>query len=296
MDSLRQKTETFHPPSNAHPVSSQSVPLGLSISTAFTPSELVDGAAPDLLIVTSDAVHFHVHTRSILALSTNAFNRALASPVNTLVVMETAAVMNVVLNVLYGWSCIVYEPEFEDVVVALAALVKYGASLPTLAVAPLPLFDLLLAQAPLHAIDIYASAGQYELEDVAVAVSAHLLAFSPSQLTDELALQMGPVYFKRILDLQQNRLLALKGIVLDPPAKHPPTLTCNIASRDELTTSWALATAQLVWDACPSISTDALQSAFERTCTGISCPDCRIKLQSRVQEVTRAWSAVKRTI
>lgn len=200
------------------------------------------------MIVSSDGVCFYVHARSVLRFSANAFNGSLVTPVNTITVTESAAVINIVLNILCEQSCTKYKPAFDDVVATLEALVKYGASLPTLAVMPQPLFALLLFQAPRHAIDAYASAGQYNLEDVAVAIFAHLLAYSISQLTDDLASKMEPVYLKRI-GLHQERLLALKDIVLAPPAKHPATALCNASN---LTTAWAFAAAQLVWDARPS--------------------------------------------
>ena len=219
---------------------------GSPVSSAFTPTFLVDGTAPDVIIVSSDGVCFYVHARSVLRFSANAFNGSLVTPVNTITVTESAAVINIVLNILCEQSCTKYKPAFDDVV---AALVKYGASLPTLAVMPQSLFALLLSQAPRHAIDAYASAGQYNLEDVAVAIFAHLLAYSLSQLTDDLVSKMGPVYLKRILGLHQERLLALKDIVLAPPAKHPATALCNASN---LTTAWAFAAAQLVWDARPS--------------------------------------------
>ncbi|KAI0709656.1 hypothetical protein C8T65DRAFT_739835 [Cerioporus squamosus] len=296
LDSRDGPDANHAPPSEGTPMSSLRTPTGGSVSTVFNVSLLIEGSPPDLIIITTDTVYFHVHTRIILRLSTNDFYGMLADTVSTITVAETAAVINVVLHVLYGRSCTEFKPTFEEVVAAVASLVKYGAALSTLAVEGLPLFAVLLAHAPLHAIDLYALAGQHKLEEVAVAVSAHLLAYDTSQLTDELAVEMGPVYLKRIMELHQKLLFTLKAIVLMPPSKHPATAYCDAAAQGRLTTAWAFAAAQLVWDVRPSISTDTLQTAFERAYTSTTCPDCRARLQYRIEEITRTWSGVKRTI
>lgn len=239
------------PQNQATPVSSPSTPLNASVSTAFDLALLIDGATPDLIIVTSDTVNFHVHTPSILRLSANAFYGMLLPAAHTITVAETAAVINVVLHVLYGRSCTEYKPTFEDVDASVTALVKYGASLSDLAVSPLPLFDLLVTQALLRAIDVYALAGQNALEEVAVAASAHLNSYNPLQLTDELSVKMGTVYLKSLMDLHLYRRMALKAVVLTPPGKHPPTATCDDATQARVLTAWAVVAAQLVWTASP---------------------------------------------
>ncbi|TFK84435.1 hypothetical protein K466DRAFT_602011 [Polyporus arcularius HHB13444] len=284
------------PSKQATPVSSSSTPPDAFVSTAFDLALLIDGAAPDLLIVTSDTVNFHVHTAIILRLSTNAFYGMLLPAISTIAVAETAAVINVVLHVFYGRSCTEYKPTFEDIDASVTALVKYGASLSELAVSPLPLFDLLVTQARLRAIDVYAVAGQNALEEVAVAASAYLISYNPLHLTDELSVKMGPVYLKSLMNLHFYRRMALKAVVLTPPGKHLPTATCDDATQTRVLTAWAVVAAQLVWTASPDISSNALQAAFGKANTSITCPDCRARLQVRIHDMAREWSAVKRTI
>ena len=104
-------------------------------------------------------------------------------------------------------------------------------------------------------LEAYALAGHFGLDALAVAVSAHLLAFDTSQISDALSLQMGPIYFRRLLDWHQARLAALKEIVLSPPSVHPPTLECGEEKGRALTKAWAFAAAGIVWEAAPGEST-----------------------------------------
>lgn len=125
-------------------------------------------------------------------------------------------------------------------------LIKYGVPVRNVSLPNMPLYHLLLSHAPFHPIEAYALAAYYDLEQPAVAISSHLLAYDTCQLSDELTLKMGPVFFKRLFDLHQIRRDALKAIVLKSPQSHPPAVTCR--DKDGLTTAWAHAAAKLAWD------------------------------------------------
>ena len=226
---------------------------------------------------------------------------------------ERASVLDLLIHIVYGISCTHLAPSFETVEAVLDALIKYGISPPQSACPDQPLYQLLLLHAPHRPIDAYALAGQHGLEDAAVAISAHLLAYDSSQLSDALVSKMGPVYLRRLLCLHQNRLSALKTIVLRPPEGHPPTPTCGeeAPERAELAEAWAFAVAQLVWDVspgecssapptpipvlmiAPAISTNALRRMFEYAGESSVCSKCRAMLQARIGEVCKAWAAVK---
>ncbi|OJT05102.1 hypothetical protein TRAPUB_4167 [Trametes pubescens] len=264
------------------------------MSLVFTPHFQVDGLFPDVVLLSADNVTFHAHRQHLLAASTNFFGGALASQaLHPIVLPETSVVLNIVLHLIYGMSVLRFQPPFEAADAALAALIgAYGVPAARLARSA-PLFQLATSYAPYRPIDAYALAAHHGLEDIAVAVSAHLLAYDVSRVTDELSIKMGSVYFSRLYNLQQARLAALKNIVLRPPAAHPPTPACNGDVQRELSRAWAFAAAQIVWTALPSTSIGALQSAFAQAGADIVCPDCQIMLQSRVAEVTREWAAVK---
>lgn len=168
-------------------------------------------------------------------------------------VTEPADIINLVLLLIYGFPSSELTPSLDTVEATLDALIKYGMSIQTLAAPYLPLYQAVFSHAPFRPIEAYALAAHYKLEELAVAVSSHLLSYDTSQLSDELSLKMGPVYLKRLLDLHRTRLASLKTIVLTPPARHAPIRTCDDAAQKELTTLWAYAAAELVWEASPGM-------------------------------------------
>ncbi|KAI0365637.1 hypothetical protein BV20DRAFT_722685 [Pilatotrama ljubarskyi] len=304
-------------------------PRDATISTAFQPSLRIDDRLPDIVIISSDNVYFYVHQHRVLNASTNNMGGLLlfdpaAFPhgfLPSLRLPESGDVLNVVLHTMYGLSCLHFHPTLETVEAALDALIKYGLPMQTHAAPYQPLHQLILSHAPYRPIETYALAGKHELDDLAVTISGHLLSFDLSRVTDDLATKMGPVYLKRLFLLHQTRLHALKEILLRPPAAHPTTPGCNPTEHGKLTRAWALATAQLVWDATPSkaypafdvtvpqtmdlptaplsivgISPNSLRALLEPIADTLSCESCRLMLQQRIQEVVFSWSSVKPTV
>ncbi|KAI0824052.1 hypothetical protein BC628DRAFT_1420480 [Trametes gibbosa] len=267
----------------------------ISTSTIFGPTFQVDGLPPDVVLISTDNVTFHVHTQRLRASSTNAFGRRLTQPITSLSLPETSAVLNVALHILYNMSCLQFQPSLEDIEAAISALLSYGVP-QTLLQTSQPLYRLILSNAPYRPIEAYVLAGHHGLETTAIAVSAHLLAYDLSKLSDELTIKMGSVYFSRLYKLQHARLAALRNIVLRPPIAHPPTLTCNEETQGQLSRAWAFASAEMVWNALPSTSVGALQSTFGQAGASIACPDCQAMIRNRIAEVTHEWSAIKRTI
>ncbi len=235
----------------------------MSISTAFHPSLSIDGAIPDVVVVSADGVHFYAHRHRLLAVSANGMGNLLPPPgaVNTIPPLLTlhaphsADVVNVILHTMYGLSCAHYLPTLETVEAAVDSLsLLYGVSVPPLAVPGMPLFQLIYSFAPFRPLDAYAIAAHHELHDLAVMISSHLLAYDLSQLPDAAAQKMGPVYLKRLFVLHQSRVAALRGILFKAPETHLPVAGCDQDNQQMLVRAWALAVAQLVWDVLPSKS------------------------------------------
>ncbi|KAI0324762.1 hypothetical protein GY45DRAFT_333114 [Cubamyces sp. BRFM 1775] len=265
-----------------------------STSPIFNANFLADGLFPDLELISSDAAHFYVHSAHLLANSANAFGGLLLQPCHSLALSEAAATVEIVLRVIYGISCTTPSPPpFEAAEAALDALVKYGVPVAQLAAPTYPLHELLRSYAPHYPIETYALVAHHELEDLARAVSAHLLAYDISRVTDELVIKMGPVYFSRLVKLQRSRMDALRDIILKPPAMHPVTPACSEELQRELSRAWAFASAEMVWNALPSISTYALESTFTQAASSIPCADCQLMLRNRIQEVVLQWTSVK---
>ncbi|KAI0656545.1 hypothetical protein C8Q70DRAFT_1108135, partial [Cubamyces menziesii] len=265
-----------------------------SVSSVFNPRFTLGGLPPNLEIISKDGIHFHIHTHRLLAASTNAFGGLQLQSRGILTLPETAVSLNIAFHVMYGMSVLPHIPPLESTEAALDVLIKYGLPISQLAATPtLPLFDLLRSYAPYYPIESYALVAHHRLESLAVVISSHLLAYDVSRISDELCVKMGPIYFKRLVNLQQSRIDALRNIVLRPPEMHPVTLICNEENQRELTRAWAFANAEMVWSALPNISVSALESTFTNAAEAVSCPECRAMLRQRIQEVISQWSMVK---
>ncbi|KAI0638007.1 hypothetical protein C8Q77DRAFT_1153697 [Trametes polyzona] len=278
----------------------------VSVSTTFYPGANLLPIAPDVILLASDGVFFYVHTTQVLSMSSNQFNGLLPSnmgdinkndELGTVVPLpEVATVLNVILHAVYEISCAHYHPSIDTLIAAVDAMPTYGLS-PKEHVAPSkPLYSLILNQAPMRPIVVYALAASHDLYDLAVPVSSHLLSFALHSLTDELAVRIGPVYIKRLFFLHLGRLDALKRLLLPPPHPHPPTGNCDFTEQKKLTRAWALASAYLAWDARPDLSTSAMESALCPLADHLTCHICKRSLADRVKQLIVQWSVVKRSI
>lgn len=290
----------------------------VSVSTTFFPGAQNHAVPPDLVLLSSDAVFFYVHTHVLLAASDNNFNSLLppspkvkSGPMGPVVlVSESAVVLNIVLHAVYDMPCSHYSPSFESLAAALNAMTTHGVSLRTHVAPSTSLHALLLSLAPIYPLELYALAASYDLYDLAVPTSACLLSFSLASLTDEMAERIGPKYLKRLFFLHFGRADALKRLLLPPPHPHPPTPTCDYLEQKKLTRAWALASAYLAWDARPGkdckmkqhtgltwnvvdLSTSTMESALAPLGDQLSCESCKRAFQERLKTLIMQWSVVK---
>ncbi|KAI6140945.1 hypothetical protein EDD17DRAFT_1712878 [Pisolithus thermaeus] len=294
------------------PESCTSSPVDLSsdedtpvfVSTTFFPSAQLHALPPDLVLLSSDSVYFYVHQHVLLAASDNSFNSLLPLSPRTesglvefaVPIPEPSAELNIVLHAIYNMSCAHYSPSFESLVSALAVMNVYGISVKKHITRFTPLYNLLLFHAPLYPLELYALAASYDLYDLAVPASSHLLSFPLASLTDEMVDRIGPRYLKRLFFLHFGRSDALRRLLLPPPHPHPPTGTCNFTEQKKLTRAWALASAYFAWDARPDLSTSSMESALAPLGEQVSCEQCKLALQERLKTLIVQWSVVKRTI
>ncbi|KAF8885163.1 hypothetical protein BD779DRAFT_694346 [Infundibulicybe gibba] len=275
----------------------------VSISTSFHPGADGHPPNPDLTFSSSDSVLFYVHSHIIRAASKSAFESALNAPRSNskyedsiISVSEPSVTLNVILHMLYGKSCAQHSPSFEILLTALRHMPRHGIDPKIHITTGTPLFDLLLSFAPLFPLELYTAASQFDLYEVAASTSSHLLSFSLSSITDEMAEQMGAIYLKRLMCLHINRFQALKRGLLTPPHPHPPTEACGFVEQKKLTRAWALVSAYLVWDARLDLSTHNLQTALNPLTEQLNCPLCLKSLKDRTRDVVVQWVSVKRTI
>lgn len=151
-------------------------------------------------------------------------------------------------------SCAHYSPPFSVLVTAVNHLQTYGISPKPIIIPSTPIYTLLLSHSPVFPLELYTLAASYDLYDLAVATSSHLLSFPLATLTDEMAEQIGPIYLKRLFFLHFGRSDALKRVLLPPPNPHAPTPWCGFDEQKKLSRAWALASAYLAWDARPGTS------------------------------------------
>ncbi|OCH92183.1 hypothetical protein OBBRIDRAFT_472360 [Obba rivulosa] len=282
---------------------SESNPI-VSVSTTFYPGANLNPLPPDVIFLSSDGVFFYVHTHQILGVSNNGFKGLLPAKRSKLndelgpvvPLDEPAAVINVMLHTIYNMSCAHYSPTTDTLVDGVDGLAKYGVSVKAHVAPGTSLYSLILSQAPVAPIELYALAGKHDLYDLAVPISSHLLAFALPMLSDEFADRMGPVYLKRLFFLHLGRIDALKRLLLPPPHPHAPTPKCDFTEQKKLTRAWALASAYLAWDARPDLSTRAMETALCPLGEHLSCEVCQKLLSERIKQLIIQWSVVKRTI
>ncbi|KAG8766786.1 hypothetical protein FRC12_006661 [Ceratobasidium sp. 428] len=191
----------------------------VSVSTRFNPEEQ-DIQNANVVLVAEDQVYFYVHLEALLSRSSNNFGSLLnnsiknaktevdiSQPMNTpdllvsptfITTEYTADVLNVVLHCVYGFSVESYRPLPATLRAATTALFDLGYPLPDIFIAHSEPYMLFLQAAVAEPLAMYAVAAQYSLESLAVAVSTFTLAVSPSDISDELAQQMGPIYLRRL--------------------------------------------------------------------------------------------------
>lgn len=297
------------PDSNAgSPVDEQDDPTIVSVSTTFFPGANLHPSAPDVVLISADTVFFYTHSAVLLRESSNRFNsllppisdedrergRSTVGPV--VAIPETSAVINVVLHTLYNMSCLNYSPPNETLVEAVDALARYGADLKKLLAPGTPLFQHILGRAPTAAVDFYATAGHYDLWQLAVAVSPYMLSYPLAELDDRHVERMGSLYLKKLFFLHLGRVDALKRLLLPPPQGHPATVECDFVDQKKLTRAWALASAYLAWDARPDLSTTAMEVALRPLGDHLTCHICKASLYERIKVLLVQWALVKRTI
>ncbi|KAJ3841489.1 hypothetical protein EV361DRAFT_484717 [Lentinula raphanica] len=327
--SFQQPVPTAHNLSVVSPLSSYPGPSpadnatvkAFPISTAFHPDALWQSLTPDLILICSDSVLFHVHSQLVLQCSENSFGSLIPAdfydapgsshltitpspsppgrqkPTSALIhIPETSAVLNIILHAIYGLSCSHYAPSFELLAEAVDKLPSYGVNPKTCIEPQSHLHNLLLSHAPLLPMNVYILAARHDLYELAVSASPHLLSFQLSTLTDEMAKAMGAKYLRRMFFLHIGRADALKRLLLQSPHPHAPTSSCSFADQRNLTRAWALASAYIAWDARPDISKGFLESALTPLADRLTCELCRKNLNDRIRDLVVQWLVVKRTI
>ncbi|KAG8743955.1 hypothetical protein FRC10_011029 [Ceratobasidium sp. 414] len=302
-------------PAMATPASTTSDDALVSISTRFHLGER-DMQDADLVFFATDNVFFYAHRSILIRESSNRFGGLIAeanddpmeevdvsepmagldlgaSP-SLIVVPYPADVLNVLLHVIYGFPVQRYQPPAPVLRAVLPALQALGYNVHAFVTPHSELFMLFVQAAAVDPLPIYALAAQYAIESLAVATSTLTLSGPLSDLTDELAQQMGAIYLKRLFFLHLGRTDALKRLLLPPPDPHTLSVgaDCDLDAQKSLARAWALACAYVVVDGRP----DTLASSLAPLGAHLRCTLCRRSMEERVTALVSGWNAIKRTI
>jgi hypothetical protein len=113
-------------------------------------------------------------------------------------VLEPSSSLNIVLHVLYELPMEKFQPDLQLLCYVLSALVAFGYRPAHLVVPQSEIFRLLVAHSKSYPLAVYALAASHKIERLAVSCSSNTLRVELSELTDELATVMGPIYAKRL--------------------------------------------------------------------------------------------------
>ena len=154
------------------------------VSATFHSAANLTSSPSNVIVTSSDGVLFYVHLDK-LASSRNSFRGALAPNSNPrptwehplfMVLAADSFSLNIILHTLYGLSCNSFHPTLSQMITAVGLLKIYDCSLPVYLATGTPLYVSFLSQSPLRPIEAYTVAAENRLEDLACAISPHLLS------------------------------------------------------------------------------------------------------------------------
>ncbi|KAG9105077.1 hypothetical protein FRC06_000050 [Ceratobasidium sp. 370] len=241
-----------------------------------------------------------IDLHSISAIEDIAFPSAAADPADTppevILLPLQSPVLNVILHVVYGLPMEHFRPDLQLLCHTLSELVAFGYRPADLVTPHSEIFHLLVAHSKTYPLVVYALAAGHQIERLAVTCSSNTLGVELSEITDELASVMGPVYLRRLFFLHLGRTDALKRLLLEPPAGHPPSPACDAENQKSLTRAWALAVAYMTVEGRPDAHPAMLNNTLSTLGEHLECPSCRESLADRIQSVVQKWAAVSSTI
>lgn len=226
----------------------------------FHSSFNVEEGYPDILLVSVDHVVFHVHQHRLLQSSQNNFAGTfplILLPIPSITPLVTfpahSDVLNITLHVIYNIPFRLLQPTLEAMLASIPVLKAFGIPLSEHVIPSKPLFQSILSFMPLRPMDVFISAAESNIEELAVSSSSYLLSFDLAAISDPMAERMGPIYLKRLFLLHSYRLNVLKTLCFEPPKQHTPTLTCCFEDQQALTRAWNLACSAFAWEGTPGI-------------------------------------------
>lgn len=267
------------------------------VSRTFLPQNKLLDSDPDLILRSSDKIHFFVHS-SLLRSEAVTFITSSETEEGLPIfgVEDHSNVLNVILHTVYGMSCAQFNHDFSEIARAVDCLPSYGVQPGEIITPSHALYDLIISLSPLYPLDAYTLAAHHGMEVLAVTCSSRLLSLSLDSLSDEAAASIGPIYLKRLLLLQHQRRQALCEMLTRQIRPHPRTPGCDYSRQQSVSRAWTLAAATFVLDPLADTSNQQLQSTFGTLMPLIECDDCRRLVEKKLKDIITTWSTIKTTI
>ena len=203
-----------------------------------------------------DSVLFYLNSDELASVSSTAFRAQLRVRNHldgVIDIPDNADVLSIILCVLYDVPCGGRSPSFNDLEKAIDRMATHGV-IPKAHILPSThIHSLLLSHASEEPLMLYSLAAHHGLEDLATSASAHLLSLSLHGITDDNSKRMGPIYLRRLMNLQMQRTELLKRLLMQPPDIHQPTRSCGYAEQRKVSERWMMVAAPLVWSAEPGM-------------------------------------------
>lgn len=222
-----------------------------AMSTAFNLQMDSGDGGSDVVLVSSDAVHFFVRRSRLLDASNSNFAFLLGPYLDqttrqSIHVTEDAQTLNIVLHVIYGVSFHLYCPPLETLLQAIGTLDKYGVALNLRILPGTPLFDDIILKMPYQALEVYIVAAEHNLYELARSASSHLLSTSLLSLPKAAVLRLNPDYLTMLYNLHMSRTTVLHRIVAQPPGGHEPLFHCGFSECQAMKSAWSVAASNFV--------------------------------------------------
>lgn len=197
---------------------------------------------------------------------------------------------------IQGFSCRNYSPTVENFASAFSILTRHGYSLPSLVTPQSEVFSDLLLLSDSKPLQIYTLAASHSLDALAVQASTPALSVPLTEIDNNSAIAMGPVYLLRLATLHQQRKDALKALMLVAPKEHADVPDCGPEDRRSVMRAYALAAAYLAWEVVPNADRDWILRGLSPLLGHVSCQLCEKNLRARIQAVLESWEQVTATI
>lgn len=219
---------------------------------------------PDVVLSSLDHIIFHVHLSVLTKSSTCLFtpHAVIQTDGKPNAISESAEVLNVILHALYCMPCVQFSPSLLVLERALERMeLAHEMDIHSYTLSLTSLHTALFMHAHLDPVKLYAMAGHFGMENLATAVSPHLLSIDLYSLTDADFERMGPIYTNRLLILQVNRRKALKTILTSFSSGDEHAPQCSIHGQENIQSAWAKSASVFAWDAKVHGSIGLLDSA-----------------------------------